>query len=315
MLFAVLQDLSQVHGVEVESVANPETLIEIRAIRIPHVEVRPAREPAEEQFRFLASTADYALVIAPESDGILATRCRWVENAGGRLLGPSVESVELAADKLRLGRHLQRQRIATPACELLGESGRVPGYIGFPAVLKPRDGAGSQATFFIQRKEDVQRARTIARHEGFTGELLIQSFIPGRPVSVAFLLGAQQLIALPPASQELSDDGRLHYQGGQVPLTDPWARAAHELAKAAVRTVPGLHGFVGVDLVLDTEPFHSSGCVIEINPRLTTSYVGLRALARSNLMGALLRLAAGEKVEPLQWREGIVRFRPDGSIA
>ena len=42
--------------------------------------------------------------------------------------------------------------------------------------------------------------------------------------------------------------------------------------------------------------------VIEINPRLTTSYVGLRALASCNLAAALLNVVAGQKPR-LTWRD------------
>ena len=43
------------------------------------------------------------------------------------------------------------------------------------------------------------------------------------------------------------------------------------VADIIAHALPGLWGFVGVDLILDPQPR-----VLEINPRLTTSYVGLR---------------------------------------
>src|SRR5438093_203482 len=69
----------------------------------------------------------------------------------------------------------------------------------FPWVVKPRFGAGSQET------------QTIGGHVAFStspghlGEKVIQPFVPGRPASVAFLIGRRQTIALQPASQDLSD--------------------------------------------------------------------------------------------------------------
>jgi hypothetical protein len=51
------------------------------------------------------------------------------------------------------------------------------------------------------------------------------------------------------------------------------------VASAACRTIPGLRGFVGVDLLLDEET--GTVTVVEINPRLTTSYLGYRQLAQS----------------------------------
>ena len=87
-----------------------------------------------------------------------------------------------------------------------------------------------------------------------------------------------------------------------------------KLARAAIECVPGLLGYVGVDLVLgDAE----DGCTllnyaIEINPRLTTSYIGLRALADFNIAEMMLRVATGEPAGELKWKPGRVRFGPDG---
>jgi predicted ATP-grasp superfamily ATP-dependent carboligase len=53
--------------------------------------------------------------------------------------------------------------------------------------------------------------------------------------------------------------------------------------------------------------------VIEINPRLTTSYVGLRHLARFNLAEALLAVTLGGALPSLEWHDGPVHFRADGS--
>ena len=78
--------------------------------------------------------------------------------------------------------------------------------------------------------------------------------------------------------------------------------------------MPGLAGYFGVDLVLGASADGRDDIVIEINPRLTTSYVGLRKLARGNLMQALLAVASGQPLPPLEWRTEEVRFHADGRI-
>jgi predicted ATP-grasp superfamily ATP-dependent carboligase len=139
----------------------------------------------------------------------------------------------------------------------------------------------------------------------------VQPFIPGRPASVAFLIGPRQTVALAPAWQHLSDDGRFHYRGGSAPMhDDALAERAVHIARRAVEAVPGLGGYVGVDLLLGD----AADAVIEINPRLTTSYVGLRALAADNLMGLLLRVVRGESVAAPRWRPGGVHWMADGQV-
>jgi predicted ATP-grasp superfamily ATP-dependent carboligase len=121
-------------------------------------------------------------------------------------------------------------------------------------------------------------------------------------------------VPLPAAEQRLSADGRFHYRGGTLPLPPDLGARAQRLAVQAVQAVPGLHGYVGVDLVLSGAADGRDDEVIEINPRLTTSYVGLRRLARFNLAEAMLRVAAGDSVPPLTWLPGPVRFSADGRI-
>jgi predicted ATP-grasp superfamily ATP-dependent carboligase len=250
--------------------------------------------------------------------------------------------VELTTDKLALAEHLQRHAIPTPSCLLLepapgeppGSSRRpvTPQTAGinpaarlaaginptarrdFPAVWKPRDGAGSQATFLVRNELELAQCRQQARAEGWDGEAILQPFISGRAVSCAVLCGPREHIALPPAEQFLSTDGRFRYLGGSIPLPAPLAERAQQLALRAVRTVPGMRGYVGVDLVLGDAEDGSKDVVIEINPRLTTSYIGLSVLAAGNLMTATLKVASGEPTV-LTWRSPVVTFQPDGSVS
>jgi predicted ATP-grasp superfamily ATP-dependent carboligase len=305
MLTTVLADLVRVAGV------RPLTLLAGGAGPVPPgVAVReagPADEPA--LFRELAAACDDSLVIAPEFDGLLAHRCRWVEEAGGRLLGPESAAVALAGDKVELAGHLAAAGVPTPPCV------PVPGgSVAFPAVCKPRDGAGSQATFLVRYPEDLPACLAGARAEAWQGELILQPLVPGRPASVGFLIGPRGEVALPPAAQRLSADGRFRYLGGSVPLPPPLAGRAADLAGRAVRAVPGRRGYVGVDLVLGEAEDGSGDWVIEINPRLTTSYVGVRALAATNLAEALLRVADGEPAPAITWRAGGVEFGPAGDV-
>ena len=250
-----------------------------------------------------AATADWSLVIAPEIDGILATRCRWVRSAGGRLLGPDVPAVELTSDKLALAAHWRANGVPTPAT-----TDRAPTACeAFPVVWKPRDGCGSTATYLLRDRFEL--ARAVATGD-YGGPMILQEYVSGLAASVAVLCGPAGNVTLPPAAQLLSDDGRFHYIGGELPLRPELAARATALAEGAVGCVPGLLGYVGVDLILGD----GRDVAVEINPRLTTSYVGLRALTADNLAGELIRVAAGGVRRPVRWHDGPVRFSSDGTV-
>jgi predicted ATP-grasp superfamily ATP-dependent carboligase len=277
---------------------------------LPHVQTLTLPQllgDEESAFRALARAADFTLVIAPETDDILYRRCRWVEECGGQLLGPSPEAVRLSGDKLACGRRLRTQGVPTPPCYLAAPGIPIP-MLRYPAVWKPRHGAGSQAIFRVETALELERCAERARQEGWAGESVVQPFVPGMAASVAFLLGPQQQVALAPTAQHLSADGRFCYHGGTLPLPHSLAQRAVRLGNQAVAVIPDAKGYVGVDLVLGEPMDGSRDEVIEINPRLTTSYIGLRALARGNLAEAMLRTALGQEIPHLHWRTESISF-------
>ena len=309
MLSALLEDFGRVP--EIETL----TLLEERCGYNPLAGIcRRVRARDEEiGFRDLAAEADFTLLIAPEFDAILQTRCRWVLELGGRLLGPDLAAVELTGDKFALSGYLRTRGVPTPECRFFVPGEEVPRAL-FPLVWKPRYGAGSQATFLLHSAEELPSCPGQARLEGWQGEALLQSFVPGRSASVAFLTGPRCRIPLLPAAQHVSEDGRFHYLGGSVPLPGDLCGRAAAIAERALETIPDLMGYVGVDVVLGDAEDGSSDAVIEINPRLTTSYVGLRALATTNLAEAWLHAALGTEIPTVSWRAGTVHFDTDGVV-
>lgn len=245
-----------------------------------------ANKNEKRAFYHLAAEADFTLVIAPETGGILEQRCQWVLDAGGQLLGSPPAVIRQVADKLNLFQRLKEKGIPTPPTLPLAEALNFP-FAG-PIVVKPRRGAGSLANHVVRTRRDLTRFADLENAQ----EMIVQPYIPGQPASIAMLVGPTgQSHALLPAEQTLSDDGRLRYLGGAAPLNVELSAIAIRLARRAVCAFPGLLGYVGVDLVLTK----NGGHVIEINPRLTTSYLGLRALSKSNLAAAMLDVAQGRR--------------------
>lgn len=278
MLLAITADFSAVPGVEVVTFPN---------------DVPPNDRSAT--FSRLAASADWSLVIAPETGGELERLARMVLAAGGKLLGPSPDAIAIASDKIRLGNLWEEWGVPTPRTFRADEA------ITFPVVCKPRDGCGSEETYLVRSVDELVALPPDPNR-------LVQEYAEGQPASVAFLVGPRQTIPLLPALQHLSSDGRFHYRGGELPIPPDLAARAVAVGRRAVEAVAGLGGYVGVDVILGERDV-----TIEINPRLTTSYVGLRAAAETNLAGAMLDVCAGREVE-VRWRTGAVQWRADGSV-
>ena len=107
-------------------------------IRDPGRSSRSDPENSPTRLLKLARAADYTVLIAPETTGILAGLTRDLERAGARLLGSSAEAVELAGDKARLADCVRDARdchSANPDDRPRGGASRR--VLEYPAVLKP----------------------------------------------------------------------------------------------------------------------------------------------------------------------------------
>ncbi|MCE9546770.1 MAG: ATP-grasp domain-containing protein [Planctomycetia bacterium] len=298
MIEAVAADFSNIPGAEVTLLAEPRAGISAPGCRV--IEVRDVAE-AESAFDRLAGESDWTLVIAPELEGALLDRCRRVEQCGSRLLGPGPKLVELASDKHAMAEHLAKQLAGHATEGIALEPGqRLPVVFPYPAVLKPRDGAGSQDVRLVPTADDAAGWPPVK----FPARL--ERFRAGIAASVAVLCGPAGIHALPPCRQHLSDDGQFRYLGGSLPLEPGLSERATYLALAAVQTLPSPQGYIGVDLVLG-QVGHEDDVVIEINPRLTTSYVGLRAASIGNLAEAMLNIAQGHPAS-LSFRPETLQF-------
>lgn len=273
------------------------------------VAVAAGREEAT--LRRHAPLCDYTLLIAPETAGTLAALTELVEAAGGRSLNSLPAAVALSADKHRLAAFLLKKDVATVPAEWYDRWAPHTPAFGYPAVVKPVDGAGSLDTFLLDGPGDRPTPTSWA------GDLLIQPYCPGTAMSASFLVGADGGVTLLGVGWQHVDPrgGRLVYRGGRLPAPPELGQGE---PRRAVEAVAGLRGFVGVDFVLNYE---RGPVVIEINPRLTTSFVGLRRLyLPGELARAWLEAVEGRPgrtppspVEPAP-REGSVRFRDDGTI-
>jgi predicted ATP-grasp superfamily ATP-dependent carboligase len=236
------------------------------------------------QLESLARSADFTVLIAPETGGVLADLTRTLEGAGARLLGSSPEAVAQATDKAAIARRLLAAGVDTPPTRAFVPAQGLPPDIVYPAVIKPVDGAGSMDTFYLshaQRMPDLARSIPLA---------VIQPFVPGSPMSASFLVDqSSRPWLLCCGSQHMKlEDGRFAYHGGTLPIDCAGAR---EQLEPAVKAIAGLRGFVGVDFLWDEARRHAT--ILEINPRPTTSCVGLCQLLPAGLLASAWLAACG----------------------
>lgn len=264
-----------------------------------------APDRALDAFDHALSGVDAALVVAPETDDCLPGLIGRLERAGRVNLGSSSEAVRDAGDKYALACRLAAGRIAVPASASgLGQARAMLERHG-DLVVKPNHGAGCVDTFVCRSVADLERLPA-------RGDWLVQRRARGTAASVAFIVPRHgPPIPLRAGRQNVVPEdgvgaGRLAYAGGELPLSDGLESRAISLGLAALRHLSGLHGYVGIDVVLGETP--ADDVVIEVNARPTVAYAGLRRLARFNIADVML----GRPTE-IAWHRGIVRYRADGT--
>ena len=255
----------------------------------------------------LVCEVDAALIIAPESDSILTRLSALVENAGAQLLGTSSVGVAIAADKWDCFRRFTEDNLPTPNTWRVSctEAVAAAQEFGFPLVVKPIDGVGCEGVSMASDSSSLNLALELM---GFQHkDVLLQRYLPGTHASVSLLVSGPGVMPLSLNEQVVSIGIPFLYQGGVVPLEHGQRLLALEHARRAASLVPGLRGYIGVDMLLADEECY----VIEINPRLTTSYVGLRRVINFNLAEAIWRACCEDTLPQKSILSGRASFRKE----
>lgn len=288
MLKSLLEGLRKIPDVDVTVMLDARLIQELdwSADQIALIE---AQDDCFIRFERLVRQHDAVWPIAPEFDSILFTLCRTVEQLGKTLLVPGSDAVGLAGDKYRTFQCLSREQIPTVPTRVLDNSF----VFSEECVIKPVDGVGGNDTYQICDAGDFRR---ISERLRSTGKYLVQPHLYGEKTSLSCLFkdGRAWLLSVNLQAFDIVN-GQYRLAAIQVNCrTDlsPYRNLAASIAKA----IPGLWGYAGIDLIETPECV----MVLEINPRLTSSFVGLNAALGINAAALVLQLLHGDPV--IQYR-------------
>ena len=251
------------------------------------------KEELEKTLTSLSKSVDAVYIIAPESSQILQKLVECVEAAGGVSLNCAAIAIEKVSNKYTLYNELKRIGIRVPdtlmidSCEDFKMIKQTVSELGFPLIFKPIDGVGCQGLSIVKNERQIKSALAKLMEESLGRYFLAQKFINGTASSVSLISTGkkaypltlnEQIVTLSPPNSNSA------YTGGTVPFHHPLLEEALETAQKTVELFKGLRGYIGVDMVLtNDEPV-----VMEVNPRLTTSYIGLRKVVNFSLAQAIV---------------------------
>jgi len=264
MLDSVLDDCSRMHDIQLTTCLDTRIPLGDR-----NVEVFPVQDSTDyfQQVSKLAHASDYAWIIAPESSGVLETLVSQLAKDNIPSINCDANSIRITGDKIKCAAHLQEAGIRT-AKNLSYEEAQE--YLN-KVIIKSRFGVGCEGLKICD-----SGAQGLDCIDDFN-RWVVQPYIEGEHLSLSLLCYSGDAKILTCNKQIFNGGSQPKLKAchvNAVSVTSSMQILANDIAKA----FPGLAAYVGVDII-KTNDTHF---VIDINPRLTSSYVGLNEILASN---------------------------------
>jgi predicted ATP-grasp superfamily ATP-dependent carboligase len=276
MLSAQLGDACALPDVQVRSLLDTRLNLSLPgAVELRRVAVGEFAAAFDEALDW----AEAVWLTAPESQGALEDLSRRALAAGRRLLGCAPPTVRIAASKRATVLCLARAGV--PVVPTVTCAGDLP---AGPLVVKPDDGAGCQDTRRFAARAPAERWAV-----RLGASAVFQPWLEGSPGSLSLLCAEGRARVLAVNRQHIARRGEeLRFEGVTVNALPDEHDQYQALAERIAAALPGLWGHVGVDFVHTAE----GPVVLEVNPRATVSYAGLRRALGRNPAAELLALPA-----------------------
>jgi len=254
--------------------------------------VMPGTGDFGSEIESLAPLCDMGLVIAPDH---LLSRYTMILEQHTHNIGCGAMNAALCANKVRTAQILKSHGIPVPGGATAGTR-----------VVKPVHGCGAQGV----RLTSSAPGEGEFSQEYIKGEHFSASLVGNRIVGDACLyFSGSPPVSLAVNRQfiEIGDDGAFRYRGGETPVHP---EREQEILDVTTKTIAvlGCQGYCGVDVVVADKVY-----VIDVNPRITTSLVGIAACMEEEIARILVDASFGKPVSPIHLT-GSVRFDTHGKV-
>lgn len=239
--------------------------------------------------RDLLTQADLFWPIAPESDGMLQRLAELAIAANVEVLLSNPATLSVCANKYVTYQVLKKRAIPAVATYLFSEAQEGIGLVD-KLVVKIADGVGCLDTLQIDAAQLSAAIAELTHPQRY----VLQPYIRGQAASLSCLFKHGQAWLICYNHQQIVvEQGRFSLQGCLVNVQTDKLSFYRNLVSEIADALPGLWGYVGIDIIENAE---LGPLVLEINPRLTSSLVGIRHATGINVAEQVLRLRHAEPV-------------------
>ncbi len=302
MLISILNDSLEIDSIDISIISDyrlsqSDYFKSFDMRKITHLKCNSISE-YQNNWKQSLLTCDLVLIIAPETAGVLQQLHEQASNLNTPTLGCSSEAICLTSNKLLCNQILEKHAISFPMTSLAQDWNLTAFDSSDGYIAKPIDGAGCIDTHYLATQKDVEKyiGQLHCEQSGIT---MIQQYLSGEQISLTVLLTDTycELLAI---NQQLINniDNRLSLV--ELKINAFWNSTQLSTSKLTTliqqlkSAIPGLKGLIGIDIVVNDDEIN----IIDINPRITTSYVGLSTSLAINPLQRLLT-AEGHLNQPL----------------
>ena len=263
------------------------------------VEVLEKEEEYLLKFEYLVKQSESCFIIAPEFSKTLYRLTKIVKKNKKNLLSIDLKGVNLGTSKLDTFKFFRSSKVKTPQTFLLprGKQNFDANFViekfknlNCPVIIKPEDGVGADSIFYFESEEEIIEFFNdpIEKLDSIRNYIL-QEYVEGKDLSVS-LLGIKnstpKILSVNTQDIDIKKPNfESNYFGGHTPVENYSEIEASLKENFKKMDLSRFKGYFGIDFI------RKENCeiyFIEINPRLTTSYLGLRNIINQNLAKMIL---------------------------
>ena len=245
-----------------------------------------------QEFKSSIKDCQYIFIIAPEFSKILYNFTKIAEDMGKTLLSMNSGPVLLASSKFQTYGFFKNSGLLTPQTFHIKSTEnkfnvefarKSYDLLQSPAILKPEDSVGAESIYLIKNKGEFEKfVNENIQYLNGSRDYILQKYVSGTDLSASIINQENRLTVLSINSQKIKlIENKINYLGGMTPADD-----SEHIKKEFIKLMENLDltkfkGYFGIDFIrmIDGKIY-----LIEINPRLTTSYIGIRNVAKANPM-------------------------------
>ncbi len=256
-----------------------------------------ARDDYISIFKKTLVDCENAFIIAPEFSDMLYNLTKIVKDYKKQILSIDLKGIQLGASKIKTYEYFRNNNIETP------ETYQIPLIDGLdmdfilkkfnelntPIIIKPEDGVGAESIYYFENRNQIQSFfKELSYNIDLNRKYILQKYIEGRNLSISLigppyntknLFVPPKILSINFQDVKIKDSAiQSEYFGGYTPVKN-YAQIIKILSKIFSKLdLSMFNSYFGIDFIKNKD-FIS---FIEINPRLTTSYIGIRNIMNVN---------------------------------